>query len=145
MNFASILIGVISLFTFTSAGPVNVSRCEGFGTPIETRISDCDGYCTFIPGRVYNAEQDFMPSAATPSLTLKVEICMSAGFCMQIFEVELPGSSVQPGFVYTSKYSVVPNDILAGQTVQMRAQISHTDTRRVDVCIYCDVDIAALK
>ncbi|XP_035713894.1 uncharacterized protein LOC118438175 [Folsomia candida] len=83
--------------------------------------------------------------SATQSLTLKVEICMSPGFCMQIFEVELPGSVVQPGFVYTAKYSVVPNDILAGKTVQMRAQISHTDTRRVDVCIYCDVDIAPLK
>lgn len=55
----------------------------------------------------------YLSGAATPSLTLKVEVCFNGGFCMQILEAELPNSSVQPGFVYTAKYSVVPNDILS--------------------------------
>jgi hypothetical protein len=45
-----------------SAGIVNVTRCEGLGTPIQTRITGCDGFCKFQPGKVYDCEQDFMPS-----------------------------------------------------------------------------------
>ncbi|OXA44211.1 uncharacterized protein LOC110857685 [Folsomia candida] len=140
MQFATV-VALLSCVAVSYAGVVTVNRCDGMGTPIQTRISDCEGRCTFQPGKIYNAEQDFMPSAATPSLTLKVEVCFNGGFCMQILEAELPNSSVQPGFVYTAKYSVVPNDILSGQTVELRAYILHTPTARVDVCIFCDVDI----
>ncbi|XP_021961825.1 uncharacterized protein LOC110857546 [Folsomia candida] len=137
----STILVALCCIAVASAGVVTVSRCDGLGTPIQTRISDCDGYCRFQPGKIYNAEQDFMPSAATPSLTLKVEVCMNGGFCMQILQADLPNSSVQPGFVYTAKYSVVPNDILSGSTVEMRAYILHTPTARVDVCIFCNVDV----
>jgi hypothetical protein len=47
------------------------------------------------------------PGSAAPSLTLKIEICLNAGFCMIILETVLPNSSVQPGFIYTAKYSIV--------------------------------------
>ncbi|OXA39334.1 uncharacterized protein LOC110861279 [Folsomia candida] len=143
MQFSTILAAILSCICLAAAGVVNVTRCEGFGTPIQTRISDCEGYCRFQPGQVYNAEQDFMPSGATPSLTLMVEICLQSGggVCMQIIDAPLPNSSVQPGFLYTAKYSVVPNDVLSNRTVEMRAYISHTGTTRVDVCVYCDVDV----
>lgn len=78
---------------------------------------------------------------AAPSLMLKIEICMSAGFCMVIIDTELPNSSVQPGFVYTAKYSIVPNDILSGQRVEFRAYIMHSDDLHIDVCVAADVDI----
>lgn len=39
-----------------------VKRCGGVGTPLNLRISDCEGYCRLRPGVVYNCEKDFMPS-----------------------------------------------------------------------------------
>ncbi len=49
----------------------------------------------------------FSPGSAAPSLSLKIEICMDIGFCMIILETILPNSGVQPGFIYTAKYSIV--------------------------------------
>jgi len=118
-----------------------VYRCGGVGTPLQLRISECDGRCDFTPGKVYNCEYDFMPSGASPSLTLKVEICMGAGFCMPIIDTELPNSSVQPGFVYTSKYSIVPNDQLSGQTVEFRAYIFRTAGSVLEICVSADIDV----
>jgi len=116
-------------------------RCGGVGTPLQLRISECEGRCSFNPGQVYNCEKDFMPAAAAPGLTLKVELCMSSGFCMQIFEVDLPNSSIQPGFIYTAKYSIVPNDILSGQAVEFKAYISHTNNGLLEICVSADITI----
>lgn len=38
-----------------------VSRCGGVGTPLQLRISECEGKCELKPGTVYNCEKDFMP------------------------------------------------------------------------------------
>ncbi|XP_021962078.1 uncharacterized protein LOC110857773 isoform X3 [Folsomia candida] len=141
---------VAMLFALVAIGAVNAGvvdpayRCGGLATQLQLRISDCDGYCRLMPGTLYNCENDFMPSSASPSLTLRVEICMNAGFCTVIINTELPNSSVQPGFVYTAKYSVVPNDILSGQTVEFRASILHTDSLRIEVCVAADIDILQL-
>ncbi|OXA64294.1 uncharacterized protein LOC110863291 [Folsomia candida] len=124
-----------------ATGVVNFRRCGGLGTPLQLRISDCVGNCSFEPGKIYNCEADFMPSSAAPSLTLRVEICMTSGLCMQIINAELPGSSVQPGMIYTARYSLVPNDILSGQTVEFRGQIVHTNNQIVEICLAADVII----
>ncbi|OXA44489.1 uncharacterized protein LOC110857700 [Folsomia candida] len=132
----------VAPFDGTTLGVVQpVGRCGGVGTPLQLRISGCEGYCELQPGSIYNCEEDFMPSMAAPSLILKIEICMSAGFCMIILETELANSSVQPGFIYTAKYSIVPNDILSGQTVEFKAYISASDTMRLEICVSAFVDI----
>ncbi len=37
-------------------------RCGGVGTPLQLRISDCEGRCRLVPGTLYNCEYDFLPS-----------------------------------------------------------------------------------
>lgn len=39
-----------------------VRRCGGLATQIQLRISDCEGICQLVPGKIYNCENDFMPS-----------------------------------------------------------------------------------
>lgn len=121
----------------------NVTRCGGFGTPMELRVSDCNGYCELTPGRLYQLEVDFYPSAAAAQLSLAIDLVFN-GTPLRLFEVAVPGSSVQPGFLYTLKYSIVPNDQLAGQTVKLRGIIFHTDNRILEVCYEVDVDILEL-
>ncbi|XP_021943002.1 uncharacterized protein LOC110841627 [Folsomia candida] len=115
-------------------------RCGGVGTQRSLRISDCDGFCTLQPGKVYNCENDFMPSSAAPSLSLWVEICYR-GVCSIVLRAELANSSVQPGFVYTAKYDIVPNDIFSGETIEFRAYIYHTDSMLMEICVSADVNI----
>ncbi|OXA44606.1 uncharacterized protein LOC110857907 [Folsomia candida] len=136
---------ILTLIAAAKAGVVDpVTRCGGVGTQLQLRISDCSGRCSLRPGTVYDCENDFMPSSSSPSLDLRVEICMNAGFCTVIINTVLPNSSVQPGFIYTAKYTVVPNDVLAGQVVEFRASILHSDNLRVEVCVAADVDILPL-
>ncbi|OXA47855.1 uncharacterized protein LOC110855244 [Folsomia candida] len=117
-----------------------VARCGGVGTQLGLRISDCNGVCTLTPGTVYNCENDFIPSSASPSLSLWVEVCLR-GFCTIIIQTELPGSSVQPGLMYTVKYSIVPNDILSGETIEFRGYIYHTDNMLLEICVSADMHI----
>jgi len=119
-------------------------RCGGVGTPRQTRISGCEGYCTFIPGHVYNCEKDFIPSSYAESLSLMVEICTDTGLCVIVLQTELANSSISPGFIYTAKYSIVPNDILAGQTVEFRATLYQTRGSLVEICVAAFVDIAQI-
>lgn len=76
-----------------------------------------------------------------PSLILRVEICTSAGLCMQIINMELPHSAIQPGLQYTVKYSFIPNDVLSGQTVEFMAKIVDPRDMRVEICVAAFVDI----
>jgi len=121
----------------------NVTRCGGFGTPMELRVSDCEGYCKLTPGRLYQLEVDFYPSSPAVGLSLAIDL-VANGTPYRLFEVEIPGSSVQPGFLYTLKYSIVPNDIMAGQTVKLRGIIFNTVDRVLEVCYEVDVDILEL-
>ncbi|OXA58945.1 uncharacterized protein LOC110844726 [Folsomia candida] len=117
-----------------------ITRCGGVATPLQLRISGCEGYCRFQPGTVYDCEKDFMPSSPATSLSLRVEVC-ARPLCFTILTAEIPNSSVQPGFVYTAKYSIVPNDVFSGQTIQFYAYIYHTDSSLLEVCVSADVDI----
>jgi len=139
--FALALLLSVGVQGSSNLGVVSpVTRCGGLGTPIQLRISGCEGSCSFTPGTPYNAEFDFMPSSSARSLTLRVDVCIS-GFCYVILEAELVNSSVQPGFIYTAKYSIVPNDILSGQTISLQAYIYHTDIDRVEACLEIEAAI----
>ncbi|OXA48885.1 uncharacterized protein LOC110855043 [Folsomia candida] len=134
--------GTIEGVKSTILGAVDpLRRCGGLATQRQLRISGCDGYCRFTPGQIYNCENDFMPSQAIPQLNLRVEICLSGDICMTIINYEMPNSSVQPGFLYTAKYSFVPNDILSGRTVEFRASLLHSNDLHVEVCVAADVDV----
>ncbi|OXA44458.1 uncharacterized protein LOC110857596 [Folsomia candida] len=144
LKFVGLIVALCAIIQQANAGVVDAFRCGGLATQLQLRISDCDGYCRLQPGQIYNCENDFMPSSPSASLSLRIEICMNAGFCIVIIDTVLPNSSVQPGFVYTAKYSIVPNDILAGETVEFRAYIMHSDDLHVEVCVAADVDILEL-
>jgi len=63
-SFASISTagGAAGLFQVGQKGVVtNTTRCGGYGTPIQLRVSDCEGRCSLIPGKVYDIEWDFFP------------------------------------------------------------------------------------
>ncbi len=38
-----------------------IGRCGGVATPLQLRISECEGVCRLQPGRVYDCEKDFIP------------------------------------------------------------------------------------
>lgn len=46
-------------------GVVDTTRCGGVGTQRQLRISGCEGRCSLTPGRVYECENDFMPSKSS--------------------------------------------------------------------------------
>jgi len=121
-------------------GIIEYERCGGVGTPVQLRVSDCNVRCSFTPGQVYNFEEDFYPSSAISSLNLWVDMCLR-GFCTTLFEAEIPNSSVQPGFLYTAKISVVPNDMMSGNTVEIRANLVHTNSYLVETCLYFQADV----
>jgi len=137
-----IAVLVALCIAFANGGVVDPAyRCGGVGTPIQLRISDCEGRCRFQPGKPYDCEEDFMPSGASASLTLKVEICLNGSFCMVIIDTVLPNSSVQPGFVYTAKYTIVPNDQLSGQSVEFKGSIFRTEAQLLEICVSADADV----
>ncbi|OXA37550.1 hypothetical protein Fcan01_27634 [Folsomia candida] len=80
--------------------------------------------------------------SAAPSLSLAVDL-VYLGTQHRLFDFVLP-DSVQPGFVYTVRYSIVPNDVLAGNAVLLRAIIYHTDNRILEVCSQTEADILNL-
>jgi len=131
------------LFQESKGVVTNITRCGGYGTPIQLRISECDGRCSFRPGRLYDTEYDLIPSSASQSLSLAVDLVFN-GTPLRLFEAEIAGSSVQPGLMYTVKFSFVPNDILSGQTVLLRSIIYHTDNRLLEICVQTEVEILPL-
>jgi len=142
-SFASISTagGAAGLFQVGQKGVVtNTTRCGGYGTPIQLRVSDCEGRCSLIPGKVYDIEWDFFPSSAASSLSIACDLVF-AGTPLRLFESVLPNSSVQPGLMYTIRFSVVPNDVLSGDTIKLRAIIYHTDNRLLELCIDTEVDM----
>jgi len=134
----TLLLGGLGNLVLANAGIQGVvdpvRHCGGIGTFRQLRISDCMGNCTFIAGRPYDCELDFMPSSSAPSLSLRIDLC-HLGFCYTILEAVLPNSSVQPGFVYTAKYTIVPNDVFDGETVTLQGYIYQTQNSRVEVCV----------
>ncbi|OXA57962.1 uncharacterized protein LOC110847544 [Folsomia candida] len=140
----SIGLSAPRIFSQESKGVVtNITRCGGYGTPIQLRITECEGRCSFTPGRVYNIEYDMIPSSASTSLSLACDLVFN-GTPLRLFEAEIANSSVQPGLMYTVKFSIVPNDILSGQTVKLRAIIYHTDNRLLEICVETECDILDL-
>ncbi|OXA64270.1 uncharacterized protein LOC110841626 [Folsomia candida] len=137
-----VAVGEVSLARsnnpFGTVSPV--TRCGGVGTQRGLRISECDGFCNLQPGKVYNCENDFMPSSASPSLSLWVEICHRS-VCSIIVRTELANSSVQPGFVYTAKYDIVPNDYFSGETIEFRAYIYQTQSMLMEICVSAEIGI----
>ncbi len=86
----------------------------------------------------------FQIAGPSPSLLLQVDICIQLGFCWTVLDVEIPNSSVQPGFVYTAKYSITPNDVFAGETLIYKAHLFRSDMTRIEeICVTAEVDIVA--
>jgi len=134
-------LGSLVLANVGTQGVVDpIRRCGGYGTFRQLRISNCTGNCTFIAGRPSDCELDFMPSSSAPSLSLRIDVC-HLGFCYNILEAILPNSSVQPGFVYTTKYTIVPNDVFDGQTITVQGYIYQTQNLRLEICVEFDADI----
>lgn len=73
------------------------------------------------------------------SLRLKVNICLHDGTCVEIINADL--ITVAPGPHYTVRYSLIPNDVVSGQTVQLRAEIANPNNGVVEICVSCDIDV----
>ncbi|XP_021953054.1 uncharacterized protein LOC110849891 [Folsomia candida] len=143
-SFSIVEASVVQKTAGSARGVVgNITRCGGYGTPIQLRISECEGRCAFQPGRVYNIEYDFIPSSAATSLSLAVDV-VYLGTPHRLFDTVLPGSSVQPGLMYTVRYSIVPNDTFSGNAVLLRAIIYHTEGRLLEICMQTEADILTM-
>ncbi|OXA45388.1 uncharacterized protein LOC110857200 [Folsomia candida] len=121
----------------------NITRCGGYGTPIQLRVSNCEGKCSLMPGQVYNIEYDFIPNASASGLGLACDLVLD-GERYRLFDIALPNSAVLPDLMYTVKFSVTPDEILSGQVVDLRAIIYHTDDRFLELCVETEVDIIAV-
>lgn len=90
--------------------------------------------CEMVPGTPYSVEADFIPSAASPELCLNVT-AIHLGFDIPIISTELPGSSVQPGQLYTIRYTITPNDSLKGFTVPITSTVGRCfNSAFVEMC-----------
>lgn len=60
---------------------------------------------------------------------------------MGIIDVDLPISNVQPGFATTVRFSFTPNDILSGQSIELKTSIVHSTNLLVEVCVALEIKI----
>ncbi|OXA50471.1 uncharacterized protein LOC110853925 [Folsomia candida] len=124
-----------------SAGVVSHTRCGGVGTFREMRIANCEGaICYMTPGTPYACEGDLITSTAAAALRLKVSATY-LGFPVSIIDAVLENSSVQPGVQYTVRFTITPNDILSGNTLPVRAEISNDASGLVEICVSVQVHI----
>jgi hypothetical protein len=75
-------------------------------------------------------------------LTLKVT-AFYLSFPITIIDAVLPNSSVQPGVQYTIRFTIVPNDLLAGEYLPINSEVFHTDTGLEEICVTFHVRVAA--
>ncbi|OXA60370.1 uncharacterized protein LOC110842663 [Folsomia candida] len=128
---------VLLAFTVVFAGNVDYDRCGGVGTFRGLRISDCSGaVCEMIPGRPYNCEGDLLPSSPAASLSLKVTTVYLTTV-ITIIDTVLENSSVQPGYLYTVKFTIVPNDVLVGNHLLTQASLYHTTVNPNPLIEFC--------
>ncbi len=85
----------------------------------------------------------FFPGSAAAQLSIATDLVFN-GQPLRLFEAAIPNSSVQPGLMYTIRFSTVPNDVLSGQTVKLRIIIYHSDNRLLEICAESEVDILEL-
>ncbi|XP_021964190.2 uncharacterized protein LOC110859536 [Folsomia candida] len=134
--FAIVLLAMVGS---ALGGVVTFERCGGVGTLTQLRVEDCEGStCRLNPGTPYVAEGDLIPSSASSQLHLKVTTTYFTGE-VTIIDTNLDNSSVQPGQTYTIRFTIVPNDVLAGSTLPIRATISDVATARVEICAHFQV------
>ncbi|OXA60315.1 uncharacterized protein LOC110844351 [Folsomia candida] len=118
-----------------SAGVVDHTRCGGVGTFLEMRIQNCEGAIAYMnPGTPYPSEGDLIPSSAAPALRLKVTATY-LGFPISIIDTVLDNSSVQPGNLYTIRFTITPSDGLKGNTVPVDAEISNEASGIIEICV----------
>ncbi|XP_021963574.1 uncharacterized protein LOC110859006 [Folsomia candida] len=133
------LLAIVLLSMMRSAlgGVVTFQRCGG--TLTELRVENCEGStCRLNPGTLYITEGDLIPSSASSQLHLKVTTTYFTGE-VTIIDTNLDDSSVQPGQTYTIRFTIVPNDVLAGSTLPIRATISDVASGRVEICAHFQV------
>ncbi|OXA56122.1 uncharacterized protein LOC110848974 [Folsomia candida] len=119
-----------------------IRNCGGVSTLIDFKISGWDGDEYFNPGQTYNCEFTFMPSkSAAGPVRYKQEYCFNDGSCKEIFNSELPNSSLQPGFTTTLKFGFVPNDILSGQAIEIKTLLVHSTNLLVEICVALEIKI----
>jgi hypothetical protein len=73
-----------------------------------------------------------------------LDVCIVEGPCFLIVEAEIPNSSVQPGFVYTAKIDLVPNDIMAGRPVILRGYLIRFPVWIHEICLSFEADVIEL-
>jgi len=141
-----IACALLAFVASATCGNVQYDRCGGVGTPVALRIEGCEGpVCWMTPGTPYYNECDFYPSGAAPSLSLKVT-AQYLGTTILIIETVIPNSGVQPGFIYTVKFTIVPNDILSGEYLPIEASIYHTTPNPItDICLGFHVRVEELS
>ncbi|OXA59771.1 hypothetical protein Fcan01_04962 [Folsomia candida] len=124
--------------TLTVCGNVDYDRCG-------MRIGGCEGrVCWMTPGTPYLCEGDLYPSSAAASLSLRVT-AVYLTTTITIIDTVLENSSIQPGFLYTVKFTIVPNDILAGEYLPVQAEIYHTVGTITEICVGFHVRVEQLK
>ncbi|XP_021964902.1 uncharacterized protein LOC110860149 [Folsomia candida] len=137
------LLAIVLLAVVGSAlgGVVSYERCGGVGTLTQLRVETCNGTsCRLNPGTPYLAEGDLIPSTASSQMHLRVTTTYFTGELV-IIDTDLDNSSVQPGLTYVIKFTIVPNDVLAGSTLPIRASISDVASGRVEICAHFQVFI----
>lgn len=93
-----------------------------------------------LTGKPYACEGDIITSRPAAALRFKVT-AIYLGFPVIIIDTVLEGSSVQPGEAVTLRYTIVPNDILSGNTLPVNSEISNDETALIEVCATVQVRV----
>ncbi|OXA36747.1 uncharacterized protein LOC110862886 [Folsomia candida] len=117
-----------------SAGVVTHEGCGGAGQVSQVRISDCEGAVAEMrQGVEYSVEADVIPAAASAGLYLKVTVVFM-GNTIPIIDAVVPNSAVQPGTLYTLRWTITPGAIPVGNTVPVTSEISDAASAAVLMC-----------
>jgi hypothetical protein len=107
----------------------------------DVRIQDCEGPIAMMtPGTPYQTESDIIPAEAATSLRLKVT-AVYLGYPIIVIDSQLENSTVRPGEGYTIKFTIIPNDLLSGNTLPVSVEVSDNDTHRVEGCVTVIVQV----
>lgn len=80
--------------------------------------------------------------ASTAACALRLKVTATyLGFPVSIIDTVLENSSVQPGVQYTVRFTITPNDILSGNCIPVRVEVSNECTGLVECCFSVQVCI----
>ncbi|WP_159080685.1 hypothetical protein [Nocardia suismassiliense] len=111
---------------------MNHTSCGGVGKTSEVRVDKAEGsVVNMTPGQPYDFEVDFVPKdSSLTSVTVEAEYM---GSPITLLDSAAVGSSTA-GALTTARFTIIPNDVLSGETVPIRIELRSATPQRLQAC-----------